>query len=57
MGSQDFAGSGTTPVSCIEMNRKYIAYELNKEYYEIAKARIKHAEKQLYLDFGNSDDS
>lgn len=33
-------GSGTTPVASINTNRKYIGFELNEEYYNIAKERI-----------------
>jgi len=33
-------GSGTTAIACINTNRNYIGFELNKEYYEIAKNRI-----------------
>ena len=33
-------GSGTTAIACINTNRTYIGFELNKEYYEIAKNRI-----------------
>lgn len=33
-------GSGTTAVVCIETNRKYIGFELNKEYFSMAKERI-----------------
>ena len=35
-----FIGSGTTTIACINTNRNYIGFELNKEYYEIAKNRI-----------------
>lgn len=40
-----FAGSGTTLVGAINKNRKYIGFEIDKEYFEIAKERIKEAEK------------
>jgi len=33
-------GSGTTAIACINTNRNYLGFELNKEYYEIAKNRI-----------------
>ena len=33
-------GSGTTAIACINTNRNYISFELNKEYYELAKNRI-----------------
>lgn len=38
-----FLGSGTTAVACMELERKYIGYEINKEYYEIAQRRIQDA--------------
>ena len=33
-------GSGTTGVACKNLNRNFIGIELDKEYFEIAKARI-----------------
>jgi len=33
-------GSGTTAIACINTNRNYIGFELDKKYYEIAKNRI-----------------
>lgn len=38
-----FAGSGTTLVGAINKKRNFIGFEINKEYYEIAKRRIKEA--------------
>lgn len=38
-----FMGSGTTGVACINNNRSFIGIELNKEYFKIAKGRIKDA--------------
>jgi len=35
-----FIGSGTTAVACIESNRKFIGYEIDEKYYNIAKNRI-----------------
>ena len=29
-------GSGTTGVACINTNRNFIGFELNKEYFDIA---------------------
>ena len=34
-------GAGSTGVACKNTNRKFIGIELNKEYYEIAKERLK----------------
>lgn len=33
-------GSGTTGVACKNLNRNFIGIELDKEYFEIAKARV-----------------
>ena len=35
-----FMGSGTTAVACVQSNRKYIGFDINKEYIEIANRRI-----------------
>lgn len=35
-----FMGSGTTAVACIRTNRKYIGFDINEEYIEIANKRI-----------------
>ena len=39
-----FLGSGTTAVSCVLNNRKYIGIEKEKEYFELAKKRVEDAE-------------
>ena len=33
-------GSGTTAVACMNTNRNYIGFELDKDYYELANERI-----------------
>ena len=33
-------GSGTTAVACVNTNRHYIGFELNEQYFKIAKSRI-----------------
>ena len=35
-----FLGSGTTCVAAKELNRRYIGFEIDKEYYKIAKDRL-----------------
>jgi DNA modification methylase len=35
-----FMGSGTTAIACINTNRNYIGFELDKQYCEIANKRI-----------------
>ncbi len=41
-----FLGSGTTGIACKLLNRKFIGIEMNKEYLEIAVARIKAWNKE-----------
>jgi len=36
-----FIGSGTTAISCLNTNRNYIGFELDKTYFEVAQKRIK----------------
>lgn len=36
-------GSGTTAIACINTNRKFIGFELDKEYYELGINRLKKA--------------
>jgi len=40
-----FLGSGTTAVGCILENRKYIGFEIDKKYYDIAIKRIAEVER------------
>lgn len=44
-----FMGSGTTAVACIKTGRKYIGFELDKEYYDLSIRRIKECERELKL--------
>lgn len=43
-------GSGSTGVACLNTNRKFIGFELDKEYFEIAKKRIEDKSKELEED-------
>ena len=45
-----FLGSGTTAVSCVLNNRKYIGIEKEKEYFELAKKRAEDAERKMKND-------
>ena len=38
-----FTGSGSTGVACVNTNRKFIGFELEKKYYDIAEKRIAEA--------------
>jgi DNA modification methylase len=41
-----FIGSGTTAIASIQLNRRFIGFEINREYYNIAMERINKAMSQ-----------
>ena len=45
-----FMGIGSTAIACINTNRSYIGFELDPEYFKIAKQRIDEARKQTRLE-------
>jgi len=45
-----FLGYGTTTVACIHTSRRYIGFEIDPTYFEIAKKRIESEKMQLKLD-------
>lgn len=44
-----FMGSGTTGEASRDLKRDFIGFEINQEYFEIAKERIEGAERQIDL--------
>ena len=38
-----FMGSGTTAIACIQSKRRYVGFDLNKEYIKITERRAKDA--------------
>jgi len=44
-----FMGSGTTPISCVTLDRKYLGIEREKDYFEIAEARVEKAKNPANL--------
>lgn len=42
-----FCGSGQIPISCIKQNRNYLAWELDKDIYDIAVKRINEVPKLI----------
>jgi len=42
-----FLGSGTTAIACEKLNRRWIGIELNAEYCNIARQRLKNVQLQL----------
>jgi len=41
-----FMGSGTTAVACVQSKRRYIGFDINKEYIKITERRIKESTSQ-----------
>lgn len=44
-----FMGVGSTGVAALELNRNFIGFEINPEYYQAAELRLKNANMQLSL--------
>lgn len=46
-----FIGSGTTAISALKSDRKYIGYEISEEYIELAEKRIEPFKTQVKISF------
>ena len=46
-----FMGSGTTAISALKSDRKYIGFEISKEYIELAEKRIEPFKTQVKISF------
>lgn len=44
-----FLGSGTTAIAAIRSNRRYLGFEIDKKYYDVAQKRIDAEIRQLTL--------
>ena len=44
-----FCGSGTTAVACIRTKRRFVGFELSKDYFEVARKRISNEKCVLTL--------
>jgi DNA modification methylase len=44
-----FMGMGTVGMSCLKLNRNFIGYEIDKNYYDAAVNRLENHKKQLVL--------
>jgi len=42
-----FMGSGSTGISCLDLDRKFIGYELEEKYFNIAKQRLENKQNDL----------
>ena len=51
-----FMGSGTTAVACVNTGRQYIGFELDEDYYKLAKKRIKEVIKNDSIPIHNMGD-
>lgn len=51
-----FMGSGTTAISAINNNRKYIGIEISPEYVDMAKDRINRMNRTSKKNFNNNND-
>jgi site-specific DNA-methyltransferase (adenine-specific) len=44
-----FIGSGTTAIACKNLNRRFIGFEVNEDYYNLAQRRLQDETRQLRL--------
>ena len=44
-----FSGSGTTAIACMRLNRNFVGFEINEDYFNKAQARINAERAQLTL--------
>ena len=42
-----FIGSGTTALAALDLNRNYIGFEMNEEYYELSKSRTEKRKEEI----------
>ena len=45
---EPFAGSGSTPLACLDSNRNCIACEIDKDYYKVCVDRFTNREVSLF---------
>jgi site-specific DNA-methyltransferase (adenine-specific) len=50
-----FLGSGTTAVAAVKNGRRYVGFEIDRSYFELAQTRV--AEAQAALDNPTPDDA
>ncbi len=43
-----FMGSGSTGIACLNNNRSFIGFELDKHYFDIAGKRLNISEPKLF---------
>lgn len=44
-----FVGSGTTSMAAARLNRRYVGYEIDQEYYELANKRVGFVPQEIVL--------
>jgi DNA modification methylase len=48
-----FIGSGSTAIACLQLNRKFIGFEIEEKYCKIALERVKRALRLVIKKSGN----
>jgi DNA modification methylase len=51
-----FSGTGTTGQAALSLKRRYVGYELNPAYHEIAQIRLEDYTEQYVFTFFNEDE-
>lgn len=49
-----FIGSGSTAVACLQLNRRFIGFEIEEKYYKIALERVQWASGAFIKEAGNA---
>lgn len=49
-----FIGSGSTAVACLQLNRRFIGFEIEKKYYKIALERVQKTLRSVIKESGNN---
>jgi len=44
-----FCGGGTTPAACKELNRRWLAFEIDAKTHEVAQQRVKDVQPMLFV--------
>ena len=50
-----FIGSGSTAVACLQLNRRFIGFEIEEKYYKLALGRIQKALGSVIKESGNGN--
>jgi len=48
-----FIGSGSTAIACLQLNRRFIGFEIEERYYQIALNRVQKFRQFFKRNIGN----